>query len=143
MVLHYFGTITRNCSLLTPPLWRPALITFGTRRAKIFPNKTGFVFRRLSHDVPTNAAIHHSISVAGRVSGSGVENFRRLANPGKNTVGPEGEVPNERRVRSRVETEAEKEGQRSAKEERGKVSSANFTNKSTRAPIRINTVSAD
>lgn len=112
MVLHYFGTITRNCSLLTPPLLRPALITFGTRRAKIFPNKRDLFFVSiLIHDSRSiNIAIYHLTSVLGRVSGSGAENFRRLADPRKNTVGSEGEVPNEGRIRSRVETEAEKEG---------------------------------
>lgn len=57
-----------------------------------------------------NLAIYYQLSVLGRVSGSGAENFRRFTNPRKNTVGSEGEVPNEGRIWSRVETEAEKKG---------------------------------
>jgi len=42
--------------------------------------------------------IDYLISVLGRVGGSGIENFRWFANPGKNTVGSEGEVSNEGRI---------------------------------------------
>lgn len=51
-----------------------------------------------------------NIRSLGRVGWSGAENFGRLANPRENIIGPEGKVPNEGRIWSRAETEAEKKG---------------------------------
>jgi len=66
--------------------------------------------------------VHCLTLVAGRVGGPGVENSRRFAGPRENAVGSEGKVPDEGRVRSGVEAEAEKKGQRPAEENTREVS---------------------
>lgn len=66
--------------------------------------------------------IGYLIFVAGRVSGSSVENSGWFANPRKDAVGSKGKVSDEGRIRSRIEAETQKKGKGAAEENARKVS---------------------